>query len=533
MGFYCLIFFFLFLPSLLPHSLPSLASFLSSFNHSFILCDILIFLCSFLSEIVLCRPNPCLHGGKCVVINSREFSCDCQHTGYVGDRCQTGQVIPPDFPKLIAGNPSDNLVLLAKPDNSLTVHFNPTTNLTFQPNELVIQHPTCKANFQVTGNKPGVEMVSYDLTGEDSPVFASPNNSSVFIGRNTSNQESAYTKLGLLIGELPIGCQKKKLLNYQCGITVAFDSTTTVPADVRIDSGPVHVITPDNKTIPLSLEGYDFSSPDQNHQKLLKRLIDHANFSEKTQSEDLNPVNQGCSPFQSTGEALMEFIQKDAFPKSFLQYFSRQVPLWLKLEAGEDSHLFAVENMLASLIQTTGPRYVHPSCKFLLTGSNSTAVIYRPKVNFSISVQNEQLFVSSKDCCFATDVCDGGVFLTLSESVNKEIATMPFMKEMIEGRWKVLLSSLGFTPRRKYISIVNRLPAGPLAEYFSDYHYNLWLQGSADIFLRNSSDFSVNIKLTGEAFVYVEDLNGVSATCFSSSNLFFFKQLVFLQGLFV
>lgn len=105
-------------------------------------------------------------------------------------------------------------------------------------------------------------MVSYDLTGEDSPVFASPNNSSVFIGRNTSNQESAYTKLGLLIGELPIGCQKKKLLNYQCGITVAFDSTTTVPADVRIESGPVHVITPDNKTIPLSLEGYDFSSPD-------------------------------------------------------------------------------------------------------------------------------------------------------------------------------------------------------------------------------------------------------------------------------
>jgi len=406
--------------------------------------------------------------------------------------------------------------LLAKPDNSLTVHFNPTTNLTFQPNELVIQHPTYEADFQVTGNKPGVVMVSYDLTGEDSPVFASPKNSSVFIGRNISNQESVYTKLGLLVGELPIGCQKKKLLNYQCGITVAFDSTTTVSADVRIESGPVHVITPDNKTIPLSLDGYDFSSPDQSHQKLLKRLIEHAKVSEKTQSEDLNPVNQGCSPFQSTGQTLMEFIQKDTFPKSFLQYFSRQVPLWLKLAAGEDSHLFATENMLANLIQTTDPRYVHPSCKFLLAGTISTAVIYRPKVNLSISVQNEQLFVSSKDCCFATDICDGGVFLTLSESVNKEIAAMPFVKEMIEGRWKVLLSSLGFTPRRKYSTIVNRLSEGPLAEYFSDYHYNLWIQGSADIILRNSSDFSVNIKLTGETFVFVEDLNSVSTTCFLS-----------------
>ena len=468
----------------------------------------------FFPEIVLCRPNPCLHGGKCLIINSQKFSCDCQHTGYEGDRCQTGQVIPPDFPKLIAGNPSDNLVLLAKPDNSLTVHFNPTMNLTFQPNELVIQHPTCKAHFQVTGHKPGVGMVSYDLTGVDRPVFAAPKNSSVFISPNTSNQKSVYTKLGLLVGELPIGCQKQKLSNYQCDITVAFDSTATVSPDVRIESGPVHVFTPDNKTIPLSLDGYDFS-PDQNHQELLKRLIDHAEVSEKTQSEDLSPVNQECSPFQSTGETLMEFIQQDAFPKSFLQYFSRQLPLWLKLAAEEDSYVFATENILASLIQTTGPRYVHPSCEFLLTGTNSTAVIYRPKVNYSISVQNEQLFLSSKDCCFATDLCHGGVFLTLSEIANKEIATMPFVKEMLDGRWKLVLSSLGFTPRRKYSTIVNRLPVGPLAGYFSDYHYNLWLQGSADIFLKNSSDFSVNIKLTGEAFIFVEDLDSVSTTYFS------------------
>ena len=46
--------------------------------------------------------------------------------------------------------------------------------------------------------------------------------------------------------------------------------------------------------------------------------------------------------------------------------------------------------------------------------------------------------------------------------------------------------------------------------------YILWLKGSADIFLKNSSDFSVKIKLTGEAFAFVEDLDSVSTTCFSS-----------------
>ena len=386
-------------------------------------------------------------------------------------------------------------------------------NLTFQPNELVIRHPTCKADFKVTGHKPGVGMVSYDLKGVDRPVFASPKNSSIFIGHNTSNQESVYTKLGLLVGELPIGCQKKKLFNYQCDITVAFDSTANVSADVPIESGPVHAITADNKTIPLGLHGYDFSSLHQDHQELLKRIIDQAKVREETQSEDLNPVNQGCSPFQSTGETLMEFIQKDAFPKSFFQYFSRQLPLWLKFTA-EDSYKFATENLLASLIQTKGPRYVHPSCELLLSGTSSSAVIYRPKLNYSISVQNEKLFLSSKDCCFATDLCDGGVFLTLSESANREIATMPFVKEMIDGRWKLFLSSLGFTPQRRYSTIVNRLPVGPLAEYFSGFHYNLWLQGSGEIFLKNSSDFSVKIKLTGEAFAFVEDLDSVSTTFF-------------------
>ncbi len=426
-------------------------------------------------------------------------------------------VIPPDFPKLVSGNPSDNLVLLAKPDNSLTVQFIPTMNLTFEPKKLVIQHPTSKTEFRVTGHTPGVGMVAYELEGVDRLSFASPKNSSIFIGHNMSNQESFYTRLGMLVGELPKGCQKKELNNSICNITVAFASNSPVSNDVLIESGPVHIVTPDNKSIPLSLEGYDFSSPFQARKKMLKRLISNTKAIEQSQPDDNRSMNQGCSPFHQTAKTLSEFIQKDALPKSFLKYFTGQVPLWLKLVAGEESDLFATDNTLAYLIQNTDAQYIHPNCKFPSTGSPSAVVIYHPIVNFSISVQNERLSLSSKDCCFANDICKGGAFLSLSEEVSKEISTMPFMKDMAAGGWKLFLSSLGFTTQRRYSTIVNRFPVGPWAEYFSNYHYNIWWEGSADIFLKNSSDFAVNMKLTGEAFAFVEDVDSVSITMFSSN----------------
>ena len=95
----------------------------------------------------MCKPNPCRHGGKCIIASSRQFSCDCQGTGYEGDLCEKGIVTLPDYPKLLPGNPSQKLVLQAKPDSSLTVTFNSAMNVTIQPQELTIKHPSLKGEF--------------------------------------------------------------------------------------------------------------------------------------------------------------------------------------------------------------------------------------------------------------------------------------------------------------------------------------------------------------------------------------------------
>lgn len=139
---------------------------------------------------------------------------------------------------------------------------------------------------------------------------------------------------------------------YSCDIQMAFDSTLIATNDSLIKSGPVHIVTPDNRTIPLSLVGYDFSLSLLTRRQILQRLADHSNFADQKLSDNHKPSNQTCSTFQITEDDLNEFIQKDALPMSFLQHFTEQLPLWLKVMVSENSNSFDVENILASIIQT-------------------------------------------------------------------------------------------------------------------------------------------------------------------------------------
>ena len=102
------------------------------------------------------------------------------------------------------------------------------------------------------------------------------------------------------------------------------------------------------------------------------------------------------------------------------------------------------------------------------------------------------------------------MFLALSENAGKEISKMPVLKDLTDNGWGILLSSFGFTAPKKYQSLTNSLPSDSMAEHFSDFHYNMWWEGTTNISLKNTSDFTINMKMRGQVFSFVEDLNGVS-----------------------
>ena len=380
-------------------------------------------------------------------------------------------------------------------------------NLTIQPQKLTIQHPASKAKFQVMGNKPGVEKVSYDLDGVSRNDFAVPDSSFIFIGRNISRRKSVYTRLGMLAGELPIGCEKKELKNFSvCHITVALDS------NLSMSNGIVHIISPDNKTIPLSMTGYNFSLSNPSRKKSMERVVRYLSVNKQRHTVNQKPSTHGCSDTQLTAEDLLEFIQTDALPKSFIRYFTEQLPLWIKVVIRDDNDLFGIENIIINVVQTTNAHDVHHNCRFP-TSSQSTVVFYRPTVNFNISVENQQISLSSQGSCFATDICKTGVFLTLSPKASNIIISMPFMQDMANKGWEFLVTSFGFTTPRRYNRVVSSVPDGHLAEDFSDFHYNWWWQGSANIHLSDSG-YAVNLKMIGEAFAFAKDVNAVSIIFF-------------------
>ena len=86
---------------------------------------------------------------------------------------------------------------------------------------------------------------------------------------------------------------------------------------------------------------------------------------------------------------------------------------------------------------------------------------------------------------------------------------MQFMQDLALGGWKLLVSSFGFTTPRGNNTSANSVPNGHLVGNFSDFYYNWWWQGSANVDLSNE-DQAVNMKMSGDVFVFSEDLDAVS-----------------------
>ena len=131
----------------------------------------------FFSEINLCKPNPCAHGGKCIVVSDKRFNCDCSNTGYNGHLCQRGIVVVPDFPQMINGEISDVFYIRAKPENNFNIKLTTVVNnsVSFHPSDtLSLYAPAEEVSFRVTPLRTGLIQIKYTLFGRDSFVFDQP-----------------------------------------------------------------------------------------------------------------------------------------------------------------------------------------------------------------------------------------------------------------------------------------------------------------------------------------------------------------------
>ena len=459
-------------------------------------------------ELKTCEPNPCKHGGICKVQNQLSFFCNCEGTGYVGNKCQTGLISTPVFPKLPIKTQSRTLSVSARPMNKLDVMLHSENGVLFYPSSsLEITSLIPKQKFSVEVDKTGIQRVSFSLGGASKDDFEIPEQRVVFVEPRVLLNESVYLKLLVPKRELPVGCNEQVYKVASCELR--FLSTARWTGTSPFTNGIVHVRTPSNQSIPLSMIGVNLNILEISKKRMIEKAI------ELTSSEKAFEVfytnGETCIRKELRTNNLLELMRDDALVSSFLRTLSKMSPQWLNVAISGLNDLFDVHNIIANLAQLSTHEVEHCS-GFPLSPSSSIAYL-RPAVKYDIRVgQDETSLFDEGKTCFAIDVCKQSVFISFSrQSAKKLKEKLSVVRDMKDKGVDVRLDSVGLLG----IPETNKKAAGALwngthFEQASSFKYNMWLKGDITWNMKIPGKLDVTLHIEGESFLYRNKMEDVS-----------------------
>ena len=259
-------------------------------------------------ELKTCEPNPCKHGGRCKVQNQLNFFCNCKETGYVGNTCQTGLISTPVFPKLPMKSKSRALSVFARPMNKLDVTLHSENGVVFYPSSsLEITSLTPTQTFSVEVEKTGIQHVSYILGGPNKDDFEIPEQRVVFVEPQILLNESVCLKLLVPKGELPVGCNEHVYKVVSCELR--FLSTARWTGTSPFTNGIVHVRTPSNQSIPLSMIGVNLEELKISKKSMIENAIKVAS-SEKVFEAFYRVNGEACIRKELLTNNLLELMRE-------------------------------------------------------------------------------------------------------------------------------------------------------------------------------------------------------------------------------
>lgn len=460
------------------------------------------------TELLTCQPNPCDHGGKCKVHDHESFSCDCKGTGYTGSKCQTGLTSAPVFPKLSIKSKSRALSLSARPLNKLNVFLHSESGVVFSPSSFLEMtvHET-KKDFYVEVDKAGIHPISYTLGGPNEHDFQIPEQSVVFVEPTVLLNESIYSKFSLPKRELPVGCNEYRYKVFPCKLHfLSTDKWTNTSLSTK---GIVHIKTPSNQSIPLSMIGFTLD------ERLVSRksMIEKAVALMPSDKEFDVYYNNGdtCIEKEASSDNLLELMRDDALVTSILQTVSQMAPSWFNVLVSESNDLFDIQNIVVSLAQI--PPNGGEQCSGFPLSPSSSILYFLPAVKYEIRVgQDEASLYDEGNTCFAADVCKQSTFIGFSkESANKLKDKLAVMRDMKDKGCDVHVDSVGLLKSAETFTKTNiSLWNGTHYEQATPFNYNMWLKGDVSWNMVIPAMLDVTLDMKGESFIHSESMDDVS-----------------------
>ena len=289
----------------------------------------------FVSEITICSPNPCKHGGICEVVNRAKYRCNCNGVGHIGDTCNRGVVGLPTYPLMNFGQ-GYSFVMAAQPDVSLVIDLTPSNEkLAITPQKLEFNSTTKQSSFSLRANVSGAHVIHYKLSGADARTFDDPLNSIVYVRNTATGNETITDEVIDDKGGLAKGCFDQQLKQNSHDDTAnIIQLHSSAPWDHLpnlLSTDGVVVFEAQGTSMPQSIIGANVS---------IEQIISHEfddfilKFGESPKYDRIMPSNDGdkkCASQKPSTQYLTDVVGLNSFQKTVADSVNKRTPRWFRM----------------------------------------------------------------------------------------------------------------------------------------------------------------------------------------------------------
>ena len=381
-------------------------------------------------EILVCKPNPCLNNGVCSIVTPTEYSCNCTSTGHEGKNCEMLVVSLSSIPKLAVDTTSPELLITAKPTQSVTISIYPEDPLiVYSRNNISIQKPQKNAKYTIRSKTAGLKWVSYELKSSEK-VKPLPDSLLFFYGTGSLPEMPGNTLLGM-----DKDCYNVFVTPKSCS-SLSFKFSSSAWWETR--TGGL-VSTAGLTFVHIGSAKFPFSLSEVNIAQLFYNFKNAGDIKIAVQ-----PKISTCKESYLSDRQQQYVIQNDLFANDVLNQFNKLTPSWFTLKLEEKLKYIHVENIHSKILSGEQVKK-EPACKGAAIDEKSLFLVYLHHEKLTMKVQEKNVVMSTKDkFCLLVDICKQEPHLVIPEDNYGHIETVFSFTELQSLGWSVSVKSVGF-----------------------------------------------------------------------------------------
>lgn len=385
---------------------------------------------SIVSEILVCKPNPCLNGGKCSIVTASEYSCNCTGTGHAGTNCQQLLFTHSPVPKQLMDVVSSPISVTSRPVKRSELRFyTEDEDVVFTPSNLTFSRWRNEKQFTFKSKKSGLFWVTFDGQAQDESVVRMRDRLFFFY-------EQQNTKTLRSLASLNKECFKLEVRTHSCDAKPFVLSSTSLWSK-RSSSSSLYAT---DGMIFANILNTQFivALPKIQSTQVVQDFVSHASLAME------NKLGGQCKKEELSHQEMLHVVKNDLFVKDFIARFNEITPSWFTLSLHKELKNIHEENIRA-FVWPSHKVKSHPVCGAAAIDETSTFLVYLHHEAITMKVHDKTVAMDSDSkFCLLVDVCKKEPHFVLPPDNFGHLESMFAFSNVQTLGWKVSLKSVAF-----------------------------------------------------------------------------------------